>query len=403
MNTPQPDGAVGLAATCGTTITRSVWMITARFHPVIGGAERQCQQVSEDLVASGCRVTVVTRRQGPGLPSTLPSRQRMGGVDIVRVLSYGPGRVGSILFIVNALLYLARHGRSGIYHAHDTGAAAWIAVLAGYVYRGRSLIKLRTGRLGYERRLGGRLSRWNLLAVLGLADRILVVNREVSRFLRSRDISSERVEFVPNGIDTCKYAVPSFQEKIAARQRCRLPLDKCLVLWVGRLEWVKGIDVLLKAWSTLRPGIRARSQLLIVGEGSATAPLRELARSLDLLHTVRFEPPPDDIRYFYWSADVFVLPSRSEGMSNALLESMATGLPAVASRVGGAPDMITSGENGYLFETQNAQDLANRLEQVLSERRGWSDMGIRAREAVVQKGDIRTTISALLSIYAELT
>jgi glycosyltransferase involved in cell wall biosynthesis len=381
---------------------RPIWMVTARFHPAIGGSEFQVRRMAKELRATGRAVHVLTRRHWNEPHPPLAPTDFVDGVPVVRVASRGPGRLGSFLYVLSGLWYLLRHGRGGIYHAHDTGLAAWLAILAATLFRGRSVVKLRTGRLGYERRYASLPDRINLLAVLRLADRLIVVNSEVRRYLEELGVDGRRVAFVPNGIDTDIFVPDPTTDKNAGRRRLGIDPEVSVILWVGRVDPVKGLDLLLRSWAGLPAAVRRGARLVLVGEGGESTRLRAMASDLGLDGSLAFPGSVTDVRPYYWCADIFVLPSRSEGMSNAMLEAMACGVPVIASNVGGAPDLIEHGSNGLLFETESEPQLAACLSELLHDPARRSSLGQRARATIVASASLDASLDKLIEVYEDV-
>lgn len=230
---------------------RTLWHIIPTFHPVLGGAEVQVKVLSKAFIANGRPVRVVTRRHGYPHSRDLPGSDVVEGIPVTRVYSRGVGKLGALLYMLGSFWQLLRHGRGAIYHAHDIGSAGWIAVIASRLLGGRSVIKLRSGRYGYEKRLSSGLARWLFSRLLHLADKVVVVNREVEQLVTELGVPSGQVVLIPNGVDTDYFCPPSAEEKLASRERLELPADKTLVIFVGRLVPVKGLDVLLRAWALL--------------------------------------------------------------------------------------------------------------------------------------------------------
>ena len=110
-----------------------------------------------------------------------------------------------------------------------------------------------------------------------------------------------------------------------------------------------------------------------------------------------------DVRDYYWAADVFVLASRTEGLSHALLEAMSCGLPAVVSNAGGSPDVVQDGANGLLFESENHGQLAQRLASMMDMRERWAEMGAHARQTVVDYADLDVCVRLMSRLYEQLT
>jgi len=161
----------------------------------------------------------------------------------------------------------------------------------------------------------------------------------------------------------------------AARAKLGIDRDARVVLFVGNLVAVKAVDVLLQAWAALGD---ARARLVIVGDGVDRAALETQARALPNV-TFLGAIPQADVAGWFGVANVLVLPSRHEGMPNVVVESLASGVPVVASRVGGIPELVDEGTNGLLVEPGNAPALAQALTSALG--RDWNRETIRASAA----------------------
>lgn len=377
-----------------------VWMIIPSFFPTIGGTESQVQNLTQLLLANGWSIRVITRQHNWAFPSGLPGGELIiNNTPVTRIFSRGGTKIGSLLFLLGGLWYLLLHGQRSIYHAHDLGAAGWLAIVARYLLGGRCLIKLRTGREQYEKIFAGGLARWYFSKMLQLADRIVVVNSGVEQYLQNLGILTERIIFLPNAINVDHYYPVSSEEKFAAQQRLNLSPQKNIVLYVGRLQPVKGVDVLVRAWALVPQDIRHNSRLLLVGDGAEYETINRMAEALNITESVILVGRQEAVRDYYWASDIFVLPSRSEGQSNALVEAMACGLPVVASNVGGAPDIIKEGKNGVLFESENHEQFAQKLTSLLKQPDCWGQLGTCARQSVLSQADLTGAVSQLEEIY----
>ncbi|OGF55348.1 MAG: hypothetical protein A2Z21_07755 [Candidatus Fraserbacteria bacterium RBG_16_55_9] len=381
---------------------RQIWMIIPTYYPVIGGAQKQVEGIAQKLSRLGQTVRILTRQHFRGHRAGLPVNEMVSDAHIRRIYSRGAGKLGSLLYLLGGWWYLFRHGRKGIYHAHDLGAAAWLAVLARLVLGGRCLIKMRTGRDRYEKSYASGPGRWVLAALLRLADRVLVVNGELEQMVQELGVAAEKAVRLPNTVDTRAYYPVRPNEKEAVRERLLLPLGKTIVLYVGRLHPVKGLDILLRAWAQLPMNVRDRALLVLVGDGPERFALAELAEQLGITESVLLAGAQRAVRQYYWAADVFVLPSRTEGMSGALIEAMACGLPCIASNVGGAPDLIQDGRNGALLASEEPGQLAGKLFGMMGEPERWAEMGKLARKSALEYADMDIVVDRLRTIYGEL-
>ncbi len=193
------------------------------------------------------------------------------------------------------------------------------------------------------------------------------------------------------------------KDKVMARINRKLPSDKKIILFVGNLIKIKGVYTLIESLKILRSSI-PELLLLIIGQGEEIERLESLAASYDLNSNIKFCGwlPQKDLPELYNAADIFVLPSITEGHSVALLEAMAVGLPIVASRTGGNIETIEDGVNGFLFETGNAEKLAEKLGMILTNRNLRQMMSVKSYKTYLEKFSTKNQINNHLKIYGSI-
>jgi glycosyltransferase involved in cell wall biosynthesis len=181
------------------------------------------------------------------------------------------------------------------------------------------------------------------------ADAVLALTEDMRKNLKK--INNTEICVVPNGIDLDEYNTPISCIK-----------NKKIILFVGRLHPVKGVPYLIIAMKSILDKI-PDSKLLLVGYGNEKEMLEALTIQLGIQKHVEFvgKVTPEVVKTFMQQSDVFVLPSLSEGFPNVILEAMACGLPIVASRVGGIPDIITNEINGFLVENKDSDEMADKI------------------------------------------
>ncbi len=229
--------------------------------------------------------------------------------------------------------------------------------------------------------------------VVRVADRV-VVNAEM---LRPGGRAGTRTDVIPSGVDTDRFR-PG-QDRVAAKARLGLAPSTAVVGTVGRLEPRKGTDTLLAALASLRAE-RPDVALVVVGEGPLRADLAARAEQLGVASVVRWLGDRTDVDEVLAALDVFVLPSRTEGMSNALLEAMAMGLPVVATAVGGTPEVITDGQSGHLVGADDPASMAAAVDRVLVDPTGGARLGRAARTVVEERYGARSMVRRLEAVYA---
>ena len=236
--------------------------------------------------------------------------------------------------------------------------------------------------------------------------RYITVSKDLERWLISAvGVRPQIVTQVYNGVDTQKFA-PATVKPLALLPRHWRGLDDILVLGtVGRLTPVKDQQLLLRALAGLckqHPELATRLRLIVVGDGPLEQELTRLCTELRLDEQVWFAGDRTDVPALLGAMDVFVLPSLGEGISNTVLEAMASGLPVVATAVGGNLELVKPGVNGQLFPVGDTQALINVLAGLLPDDATRKQMGENAREGVVRGHSWDNTVAQYLAVYDEL-
>jgi glycosyltransferase involved in cell wall biosynthesis len=375
-------------------------MLIQSFFPAVGGAERQALELSRSLTDRGVAVTVITRR----LPGTLPEED-MGGVRVLRLNCPGPGQAGTALFMAAVFFHLLRHrGAYDVVHVHLASSHAVAALLAARFTGVRTFVKLADGRAQNEITL----SRGTLPGRLKLAffrkanPSLMVLNTEVLDWLKEQPgFGGLRLIPFRNGVDTSRYSPPLYQEKLNAKTSLGLGNSR-VFLFVGRLDPKKRVRELVELWAGIisEKAAGSEARLVIVGAGEETAAVGGTVAALGLSSSVVLAGMREDLRPYYRAADVFILPSIAEGLSNSMLEAMSCGLAILASRVGGAREAVAEGENGFLFDPLNRGELRARILKFIADPSLSVRMGERSREVAVSRYSMARVTDELLEIYA---
>jgi len=215
--------------------------------------------------------------------------------------------------------------------------------------------------------------------------------------LTSSLLSCRRVEVIPNGVDASIYC-PG--DRLAARSALGLTTKRQLILFGANhalSDRNKGFDLLQNALSKLSPRQVAQTELVLFGDDTAlpfscTMPVRNLGVVRDEARIVQL----------YQAADIFVIPSRQENLPNMILEAMACGIPCVAFSVGGIPDLITHGVDGYLATPGDSGDLSRGIACLLEDDSRREMIAARARRKVETKFTLQHSVERYLTLYREL-
>lgn len=355
---------------------------TYAYPPSVGGVERHSQSLARALVQRGHRIHVVTAE----LPGQPVHEVDEAGVEITRVATGSGSRYRRMATYVGAMSIAALRARNDVDLIHVQQAlypAAAMTVLARALRK--PIVVRNSGSADHGAvQLMGRLP----LGTLGL--------RAIGRFATTVSLSPEMtsemqgagfrtIHEIPNGV-----AVPALGDRAAARRALGIADDTPLVVYVGRLAQEKGTPLLAAAWPRVTD-----AQLLVAGDG----PDRHLVESLP---GVRIDGVVTDVRPYYAAADVFVLPSESEGISNALLEAMANGVAVVATAVGGNRQVIANETVGVLVPPLDAEALAGAVNELLRDPVRARRLGGAARDHVRANWSFDAMVDAYERLYASL-
>lgn len=220
-------------------------------------------------------------------------------------------------------------------------------------------------------RMYNQLDRWSLPAAV----HVMTVCGAFHDQLTAHGIPSPRITVQHNAIRPFTPAAP----EVLAQLRSRYGIGAPVLVQVGRLSHEKGHLDLLEALARLKA---LPWHLLVLGEGPERGPIEAAISRLGLSERVTLTGLQADVQPFLSLADVFLMPSHSEGSPNAMLEAMSAGLPVVASAVGGIPELATNEQTALLGPARDAAHLAARIERCLKQPAAASEMGERARQSV---------------------
>ena len=292
-----------------------------------------------------------------------------------------------------ALRRLVSQAHPDIFHAH-LGAPFEAAPALVAAYRGRA------GRLVTTEHLPtyAPLRKFYSTAVKRFVSRrigaTIVVSQTDARFVaREFGLPESRLRVVRNGI--AGFDDPL--DRSVARRALDIPADARAIGYVGSLEARKGVHELVDAVE--QAGL-PEVQLLLAGDGPLESSLRERAGRLP--YGLRLLGRIDDVRSFLAALDVFVLPSHSEAMPLALLEAMWSGLPIIATPVGGVPEAVVDGESALLVTPGATEELSHALRRILSHADLARDLGRAARAAAEERFDAKRMVAEVAAIYREL-
>ena len=368
---------------------RILMVLESIFPAGQGGAEGQVATLGAYFARLGHRVSVIVPRLSVG---SQRSTSRLGRIAIARIAYPVRRGLGSLVLLARlAALLITRRRKYDVIHAHIAHRMAAVACVVGPLLRKRVVVKvsgwweIEKGLLRPRGSFADRLAR----RALRRADAFQCISRRIAEALVEIGIPRERVHLVPNAVDVARFGA---EPKAPRTGRVRTGI------FVGRLVAEKNLSTLFRAVA-LAGAIPLRIQL--VGEGKLRELLESQVAALGCGDRIEFLGRSDRVEHLLARADFGVLPSLIEGLSNTLLESMAVGLPVIASRVSGSEDIVRDGENGWLYDPLDANRLAELLREAATmPRERLEAMGVRARADVRAAAGLENVAQRLLALYA---
>lgn len=335
-------------------------MLLTSFYPLMGGAEKQAQRLSKELIKRGHEVTVLTRL--PNEEFTLKKEEFIEGIKVIRLKVLKKGKLAPLAYLLKSLFYIYRNRKTiDIVHAHSLTANGFIAALSTLLFKIPSISKIAGGgnEQGCEAKrmyIHGGLKKWRLEFINRHLSSYIAISKSIEKDLIDIKVPREKIVYLPNGIDISR---GNGNDKLRESNNLDLPTDKKIYLYAGRFEYIKGIDILLKAWINTSSQLKEKAILVILGEGSINMD------DFKNQETVKVIGKVDNVNEYMTAADFFILPSRYEGISNALLEAITHKMPVIISEVGGNTDIIDN-ESGFLFKKEDDRALTKIIEHIIT-------------------------------------
>jgi glycosyltransferase involved in cell wall biosynthesis len=326
----------------------------------LAGTEIATYYMAEHLAQRGHEVHVIT-----SLDEGLPEENYEKGFYIHRLPRTKIRFAGAFIFWADIVRVIQKIGPD-IVHAQSLGIGV-PALLS------KNLLKIPyvVWGQGSDVYLPDWFTKLTSKTIIKNANSVIALTEDMKRAMQA--IYNRDITIVPNGIDLKEYISELPVQNVGG------PIKR--ILFVGRLHPVKGTRYLLGAMSIVRRDM-PEAKLVLVGDGGEREHLENLTDDLKIRECVEFigRVPHENVQNYMNQSDVFVLPSLSEGFPVTILEAMACGLPVVATRVGGIPDIVEDGINGYLVDAMDQEMIAEALLKLLKDEELWEEVSNNNRE-----------------------
>jgi glycosyltransferase involved in cell wall biosynthesis len=368
------------------------------FYPREGGAEKQARRLAAYFKQRGVHATILTGRY-----AGQPRDEAIDGVPVYRHF------IGVDVPVVHEFFYLLslawqlllRRREYDIVQLFQLHLEALVAVAVAKLLRKRVIVRVscagQYGEIAFWRSFPG--GRWLLSAIRRNVDAVVAVSTDIQAELQQQGFTNEKVFYIPNGVFPAGEPRP---DKSGARARLGFSQDKFIAVFVGRLTPQKAPGLLLEAWEKIMH-LHEDAMLVFVGAGEQRDLLARKLAGSPLQAAVKLVGYVENVPDYLAAADLFVLPSHTEGFSNALLEAMAAGLPIVASRVSGTADAIQHGEDGLLFAAGDVGELTHSLAAMIASQDLRDRLGTNARQTVQQRFTLDAVAQKYLHLYRSVS
>jgi glycosyltransferase involved in cell wall biosynthesis len=351
----------------------------------IGGAQIIFLNTLQALDPRRCRTIVACL----GIPGTLMAE--VAKLAPVHNRTFGSNDVGALLF----LLRLMRAEQVDVVHTYLYSRSSVYGRLAAIMARVPVLVAAEMGRSGQYP-----WKRWKAERLLTrFTDHFVTLSQATQVDLIRQQVLPSKVTVIYPGVDLTRFDVRETSPII----RCELGLpDWAAVIGVvARLDPIKGHTDLITAFPKILQAVPT-ARLVFIGDGPAASDLRHQVHEVGLAEHVHFLGSRRDIPRLLRAFDVFVLPSHQEGLGLAIIEAMAAGLPVVATRVGGIPEVVVEEETGLLVEPRNPPGLAEAIIHLLTNAHTRRQMSSKGRQRVEAYFTAQRTAANLTALYYRL-
>ena len=392
-------------------------LLADSYWPVVGGGETHSRLLASTLAEKGVEVVVLTQQRF----KESDKFERLDGVPVHRVGASGFKRFGKYLMIPGMVRWLLAHrdDYDGIYVC-GLRLLGFPAVLLGrylkkpVVLRSESCEELSGAYIDEHLQGGKRLLLPVAKAVVGLRNRVLLsahsflsISDAITHEFTDNGVDKSKVTKIYNGIDMSVYGVQRDDIiRQALRESLDLPQDATLLTYTGKLNRGKGLEYLLAAIKELvaqYPSLH----LVLVGAGqnmylSMEQELKEYVKINKLGESVTFTGYTTRVVDYLNASDFFVMPSEMEALCISLIEALACGLPAVATDVGGIPDVARHEKEALLVPPANVAALVEALRRLLGNPALSSDLSDRGQSRMMQLFDIESVADQHITLFSDL-
>lgn len=368
-----------------------ILMLSGFFPPEIGGIEIHVYRLSKRLAEMGNEVTVIARHRIGEKPKRRVEYK--DGIKVKWIYSEKNTKVNTLITWIKAFFMILNES-TDIIHAHSVVPITTVGGIAKLILKKPMVTTIHESH--FIKGLDSFLYKSIAKLSLNFPDAIIAVSED--RYENAKKLVRKKIFLIPNSVDTKEFRP---YESNILREEYDIPQNFKIILYIGRLSSVKGVHNLIKAIPRVIR-INRNIRFVLIGDGPQKEQLLKEIRKLKIKYYIIFTgfKPNEQMPDYYNSADLVVLPSLIEATSITGLEAMACGKPLIGTHVGGLPEIIEEGYNGFLCKPNDPGDLARAINIALNSN--LTKLGENSRKIVEKKFSLDKMTHKILEVYKNI-
>ena len=306
------------------------------------------------------------------------------GIDVIKAVKRTRNPSGYFPFIFQSI-YKLLFCDYDIIHAHYVPHSALIPAMLKWIKKKPLIVTFH----GDDARIfpfKNRINRMLTMFVVNRSDKVIARSEEMKEVLEKLGVANKKIVVLGAGVDTNLFHTIN---KNKAREDLELPKTKYIILFVGRLHKLKGVELIYECARNM-----PETLFVMVGDGDVKTDLKNCIFVGERRH--------EEIPLWMSAADILVLPSYSEGLPNVVMEALSCGTPAIVTDVGGCPEVVRDGETGFVVHVGDVEALTDRIKYLIKNEDLREKMGKLGREDMIQRYERGKVIGKLKEVYVYL-
>jgi glycosyltransferase involved in cell wall biosynthesis len=374
-------------------------MISPQFRPLIGGYEKAAERLAISIADRGHHVQIVSEQRD----RSWPKFEQIGQASLLRLWCiFKPGVHKFTSLFSLAVFLITRGWRYDVWHVHQYGDYAGLAILIGKLFRRPVIFKVTSsGPLGLRPVIAKtrlpKINRFLHTRAAGVAALTVETQAEAIEF----GVAPERVHLIGNGVDVRRFRPADADRQHQIRGELGLA-NQNYAIYSGRFSEPKNTLGLVKAWQHALPSLPSSWDLIMLGDGPEWQDVYNYCHRNQLLDRVHLVGQQQEVEKWLQIAKINLLSSWNEGLSNSLLEAMACGLPTVATRVSGVFELIEQGQAGLAVPIGDMDAFGNAILTLAMNNKLREEAGEKARKIIEERFSLASNTAAYERLYLKL-